>query len=497
MNEQSINGSGGGSLASGSMWSIVDNLAQQVLSFAVFAVLARLLAPEAFGLLTVAHLFILFTRLVVFDAIAMPIVRSAEPTDRLYSWVFTACSLAGLLLAAMMFFSAGVMSSLFGAPELKAVLQGMSASVLFFGLVRAYEARLVRGMMFRQLAIRSIFSVTTGGIIGIALAANGWGAMSLVVQQVTASGLAMVLVMVQSRWLPRIVFDRALTRKYWDDIRQVGMAGVLGFANTNGDSLLVGLFLGPYATGLYNLAKRVTSAVYLVISSSMHKVALPVFSDAGTDLAALRRGYLKIFGITLFCVAPLLCFQAVLAEPLVAVVFGVKWLPAAPAIGALALLYLVSSIVQLNDYLFFALGRNRVPVLLGIAQLALATALAAGFHDFGLLGMSLSFCAAYLLVFPVSQILLNRALGLNARMVWYALAPPLVGSVILLLGLAAYLLLMPQRFTNVTLVGGGVLIACLLYPFMVAVTGWQIRAVNGSWHALLLSAIRLRRFFMR
>jgi O-antigen/teichoic acid export membrane protein len=489
MNQKSV----GGGLASGSIWSIVDNLAQQAISFVIFAVLARFLAPDAFGLLTVAHLFILFTRLVVFDAIAMPVIRAGLPDDRFYSWVFTCCALAGLLLAALMFFSAGLVSSLYRAPELKAVLQGMSLSVLFFGLMRAYEARLVRNMMFRQLAIRSIGSVMTGGVVGIALAAGGWGAMSLVVQQVAASGLALALVVAQSRWLPRIVFDRALNRKYWHDIRQVGLTGILSFANTNGDSLLVSVFLGPYATGLYNLAKRVTSAVYLVIASSMQKVALPVFSDAGSDLAAMGRGYLKILGITLFCVAPLLCFQAVLAEPLVAAVFGAKWLPAAPVVSALALLYLLSSIVHLNDYLFFAVGKNRLPVRLGIAQLILATALAVSCYRFGLLGMSLSFCGAYLLVFPLSQILLNRELGLNARQVWYALAPPLVGSTFLVLGLAAYAWLVPPGISNVTLVAGGVLIACLLYPFMVVVTGWQIRSVNASWHGLLLSAMRLGR----
>ncbi|MDY7548958.1 lipopolysaccharide biosynthesis protein [Glaciimonas sp. Gout2] len=486
-----------GGVASGSIWSIVDNLAQQILSFVIFAVLARFLAPDAFGLLTVAHLFILFTRLVVFDAIAMPIVRTKEPNDRLYSWVFTCCTLAGLILAGLMFFSAGVVSSLFRAPDLKTVLQGMSASVLFYGLVRAYEARLVRNMMFRQLAIRSILSVSIGGVVGITLATKGWGGMSLVVQQVTASGLGLALVVAQSRWLPRLVFDRALMRRYWDDVRQVGMSGVLSFANTNGDSLLVSIFLGPYATGLYNLAKRVTSAVYLVIASSMHKVALPVFSNAGTDLAALRKGYLKILGITFFCVAPLLCFQAVLAKPLITAVFGAKWLPAAPTIGALAILYLLSSITQLNDYLFFAMGKNRIPVMVGIAQLMLATALSAAFYHFGLIGMSLSFCGAFLLVFPISQTLLNRALGLDVRMMWFALAPPLVGSIILFLGLGAYLLMMPPHFTDVTLVAGGVMIVCLLYPFIVAITGWKIRAVNSSWHEMLLAALRFRRFFVR
>ncbi|MEB0011019.1 lipopolysaccharide biosynthesis protein [Glaciimonas sp. Gout2] len=486
-----------GNVISGSTWSIMDNLAQQVLSFAIFAVLARFLEPDAFGLLTVAHLFILFTRLVVFDAIAMPVVRAADPDDKLYSWVFTYCTVIGFLLACLMFCSAGVVSTLFGAPELKSVWQGMSISILFFGVVRAFEARLVRNMMFRQLAIRSIFSVTLGGIVGISLAVSGVGGMSLVGQQVTASGLALLLVMLQSRWLPRIVFDRALTQRFWIDSRQVSIAGFLDFVSTNGDALLVSVCLGPYATGLYNMAKRMTSSVYLLISSSMHKVALPVFSNSQSNAVALQLGYLKILGITLFCAAPLLCFQAELARPLIAVVFGQKWLPAAPTVGALAILYLIASILDLNDYLFFAIGKNRVPVVLGIAKLTLAGGLSAFFYRFGLLGMSLSFCAAHLILFPLSQTLISRAIGLNTRITLYALAPPVVGSIILWVGLACYVLAMSNRFNDVTLIVGGTLLASLLYPGMVAITGWRVRDVNGSWQEVLLLTLRIRRFFTR
>lgn len=486
-----------GSVLSGSTWSIVDNLAQQVLSFVIFAVLARFLAADAFGLLTVAHLFILFARLVIFDAIAMPVVRSANPDEKLYSWVFTYCTITGLLLAGLMFSSAGVISTLYRAPELKPVLQGMSLSIVFFGLVRAYEARLVRNMMFRQLAIRSIFSVTLGGIVGIVLAVNGMGGMSLVVQQVTASGLALLLVVLQSRWLPHLVFDRELTRLFWADSRQVSITGFLDFVNTNGDSILVSIFLGPYSTGLYNLAKRMTSSVYLVISSSMHRVALPVFSETQSNVRELQIGYLKILGITLFCAAPLLCFQAVLARPLIAVVFGVKWLPAAPTVSALAILYLVASIVDLNDYLFFAVGKNRIPVLLGIAKLALAAGLTSIFYQFGLLGMSLSFCVAHLLLFPISQIMINRTLGLNTELTLYALAPTLMGSLILGLGLSTYLHVIPDRLNGVTLIVGAAFLASLLYPLMVVITGWRMRAVNESWQKMWLSTIRLRRFFMR
>src|SRR5471032_3663440 len=114
-----------GGMASGSFWAVLDNLAQQGLSFIIFAILARLLNPAEFGLLTIAHLFILFSRLVVLDALAMPVIRAQEPDDSAYSALFWRCTVAGLLLCACMFLSAGLVSSLFQAPSLAPVLQGM------------------------------------------------------------------------------------------------------------------------------------------------------------------------------------------------------------------------------------------------------------------------------------------------------------------------------------------------------------------------------------
>lgn len=423
-------------MASGSFWAVLDNLAQQGLSFIIFAILARLLNPAEFGLLTIAHLFILFSRLVVLDALAMPVIRAKEPDDGAYSALFWRCTAAGLLLCACMFLSAGPVSALFSAPSLAPVLQGMSLSILFFGMVRSYEARLVRQMQFKQLAIRSTVSVMLGGVLGIALAYRGWGAMSLVVQQVMAAGLALLLVVLQSGWLPSLAW-RARPSRYWHDVRQVSVSGILSFANSNGDSLLVSIFLGPYATGLYNLAKRLTSAVYLVITASLLRVSLPVFAAASGKPEQLRQAYLQLLAMMLFLMLPMLLFQAALAEPLVATVFGQKWLPASSTIAALALLYCLSSVAELNNYVLFALGHSRWPPLLGILQLSLAVILAACFSQYGLLAMSLSFAAAYLLMLPWSQHLACKSMDLPWTTFLVALQPVLAGAAALLLTLYA------------------------------------------------------------
>ena len=427
---------GSGGLASGSFWAVLDNLAQQGLSFIIFAILARLLNPAEFGLLTIAHLFILFARLVVLDALAMPVIRARDPGDTDYAALFWRCTAAGSLLCAAMFFAAPVVAGLFQAPSLAPVLQGMSLSILFFGMVRSYEARLVRQMKFRQLAIRSSVSVMSGGVLGIALAYQGWGAMSLVVQQVVASGLALLLVVLQSGWLPRLAWAARPVR-YWRDVRQVSVSGLLSFANSNGDSLLVSIFLGPYATGLYNLAKRLTSAVYLVITASLLRVSLPVFASAHGKLDQLRHAYLQLLAMMLFLMLPMLLFQAALAEPLISTVFGAKWLPACSTIAALALLYCLSSVSELNNYVLFAVGQSRWPPLLGMLQLALAVVLAACFSQHGLLAMSLSFAGAYVLMLPWSQRLANQAMALPLKSLLAALQPVLAGAALLLLVLLA------------------------------------------------------------
>ena len=139
----------------------------------------------------------------------------------------------------------------------------------------------------------------------------------------------------------------------------------------------------------------------------------------------------------LFLMLPMLLFQAALAEPLVATVFGQKWLPASSTIAALALLYCLSSVAELNNYVLFALGHSRWPPLLGILQLSLAVILAACFSQYGLLAMSLSFAAAYLLMLPWSQHLACKAMDLPWTTFLVALQPVLAGAAALLLTLYA------------------------------------------------------------
>ena len=486
MNHPSASNWQSGRHGAGAMWSILDNLAQQVLSFAVFLVLARLVAPAEFGQIAIAHVIVTFVRMTVFDAITHPVARTESPTDALYSWAFGLCVVAALTMAALMLASASVASRFYAHPELARVISWMSLVVVTLGTAAVYEARLIRQMDFRPLAVRSIVSVSVGGCVGVVLALRGAGVMALVAQQVVTSCLALGLLVAQARWLPSLPAKGIAWRDFFPNASRVSMTGLFGFLASQGDTVLVSIFMGSYATGIYSFAKRLASAVYLVIGSSLLKLAIPAFADAGINPAARRAAYIRIVGTSVFMMAPLLAGLSLLAQPMITLLFGDVWVSAAPIVGLLCALYLLLALNQINDYLMFAIGLRTVPMQRGLVQTLLALLLGSAGSAWGFPWTAAGFVLAGLLVFPWPQALANRAIGSSFLYLALALKAPVLATVAMSLFL--WSALQQIQLTAMTLIA---LVACSAVVFLLA-HRLVIRASPSS-HDALKDLVQLRR----
>jgi O-antigen/teichoic acid export membrane protein len=451
-------------LGAGVRWAMFDNLAQQVLSFLIFMVLARFVAPQDFGLIAIAHVMVTFIRQTLFSAISLPITRVNTPSNALYSWGFWICVFLAVLMSSVMLAGAGFVSRFYAQPELIPVLSWMSLVVLTTGMAAIYEARLMRQMAFKPLAIRSIASVTIGGSIGIFLAFHDAGVFALIAQQVITSCIGLILLVGQSRWLPQIKLRGTDFSEVLTFAPRVGMTGLFGFLASQGDTLLVSVLLGSYATGIYSFAKRLTSAVYLVIGSSLLKLALPAFTEAGRKPEALRDVYLRMFGTSLFLMAPLLAGISVLAKPLITLFFGLAWVPAAPVVALLALLYILLAINQLNDNLMLAVGTPSVSMMRGLAHTALSLILGSLLSALGL-GLSwvaAGFVLAGAIVWPWPQLLANRHTNLSTMKLASAMKSPAIAT----LAMVAFLLLTSAYLPQNALAFGAVVIGGAIVYFV-------------------------------
>jgi len=428
------------SISRGASWAMLDNLAQQAVSFLIFVVLARLIAPQDFGLMAVAHLIVTLVRQTVFDAISHPVARAHNPTDHFYSRAFTVCLLLSVVTASVMVLAAQPLAVFYQQPQLEQILRWMSVVIVACGSSAILEARMVRQMQFKLLAIRSIVSAVVGGMVGVALAQRGAGVMALVTQQIVTSVLGLLLLASQVRWRPTLVWRGLGMRAFVPDAYQVSVTGLFNFMATQGDTLLVSIFLGSYATGIYSFAKRLTSAVYLVVGGSLLRLAMPAFASAGNDPAALRSAYLRILGLSFFLMTPMLVGMGGLAHPLIEHFFGPAWVSAAPIVALLALLYLIFAANQINDYLLFAVGERNIPARRGLLQIVLALLMGWAVSSQGLFWTSAAFVCSGALVWPWAQGLANRHLQWGPSAIVSALQGPVIASLVML----AFLLLTPQ-----------------------------------------------------
>ena len=173
MRKQSDKPTPKGSIASGAVWSILDNVAAQGITFVIFLVLARLLDPHLYGMLSVSILITQLFRTVIFESIATSIIRKHEPTDEDFNTAFLSCCIFAVPAFLIVFFSANILENMMHIQGLGDVIRGTSVIILVSGLSKVHEAWLTHRLLFRSLAIRSITSIGLGGIVGVYLAWKG------------------------------------------------------------------------------------------------------------------------------------------------------------------------------------------------------------------------------------------------------------------------------------------------------------------------------------
>ena len=199
-------------------------------------------------------------------------------------WLTMAISLTLTMISVLL---AGWWASLNDAPEVRSVIWALSTLVVVKGLVVVQEALLRRQMRFRSLALRTTVAGVAGAAVGLGWAFVAPSLWALVAQQIVTACVGCLMLWRVSSWRPRLKFWPTEARGLSAFAAKSSLSGFGVFVNNRVDALLVGLFFGPTAVGLYRLAARlVESAIEFTVQPIQH-VALPEFSRFQSDTAAL------------------------------------------------------------------------------------------------------------------------------------------------------------------------------------------------------------------
>jgi O-antigen/teichoic acid export membrane protein len=416
-------------------WSVAMVGGQQFVTAAVAFLLAAILGPEAFGTVAMASVYILFMQMLLQQAIPAIVQRKDLDSAHLDSAFWLVMGFT-LVITGISVALAGPWAAANRTPDLQPIIIALSLQVPLQGLVVVQEAVLRRHMDFRSLAIRSLVAAAGGGVIGLALAFMDAGTWALVGQQVGNSIIGAAVLWKVSDWRPRLHFSRAHAKDLAGFSLGAALASLAAFVNVRSDAMLIGLFFGAYAVGLYRLASRFTEIFVDFLSRSMQQVAFPELSRLQHDPVAFARRKRDIMKQSSLMTLPALGILAGCADQLLRL-FGPEWAPASAALQLLCIVAAVRALSLISSAGLQAIGRPHVLAALSwiAAALSAGALVAAGLalRDAStsdqVVGMAASRAVVYVFVItPVYLYVIDRYCLLPVRRMLSAVGgPALVG----------------------------------------------------------------------
>lgn len=470
-----------GSVTSGLGWGLLNSVVGRLGQFLVGVALARILAPDDFGVFAVA--LVVFSVVVNISEMGVSVVllRSAGDVRRLVPTVTTLTLSSGILLGAGCWLVADSAASWMDVPSAAPVIRVLAVAIVVAGASAVPGAMLQRD--FRQdlrMAI-DLAALVLSSTLTIGLALAGEGAMSLAWGRLAAAVLSLVLLL---SFAPGLTWP-GLDMRLIPGLLRAGLplagTSLVLFALLNVDYVVIGKALGPVSLGLYVLAYNVSSWPVSVFSSAVRAVAVPAFAAVSTDderaAAFVRAARMLLTPTLLVCT-----LLAVLADPLILVVYGERWSGAAAPLVFLSLLGAWRVAMELAYGLQVAAGRGRAVLWVNLGWLiGLSPALWLGARTGGLWGAGLAHAVVLLLLVGPLQLRLLRSLGVSLRSLVTALTRPVLAAAA---GGCAARLVHASSATDalavlLSLLAGGLTCALLARPVLAEAAGaWQARHVE-------------------
>lgn len=416
-------------------WSLAENFSRQVLAMLVFFITARFVSQEAFGIMAVSYLVIEAFRLVAIESIGTAVIAKENPDERDYNACFVITVTGCILSAGIVYALAGAFAGLVDDASVKKVLPYLCLVLLTLGLSRTHEAWLIRHFQFKVLAIRSTLSIVVGGGVGIYMAVQGYGLFALIVQHVTTSLVAVVLLWSTCDWRPSFKTQLAPVKDLLRRARFIGLSGLVGLGNTQMDVFFSSYYFGAVSAGIYNAAKRIVYALNAIVSTSMDKVALSAFADLRSEGPSRADAFLLAVSVTSCITAPVMAGISALSPELVQILLGDKWGAAAPVLSILMVSSYVMTIAIYSRTIFLVNNRTHWLTMLASAGLVCNIILFLAFARHGLLILASLIVLREMVSVSVALTKVASILKIPVRHVFGAFFSPTLSALLMWVGL--------------------------------------------------------------
>lgn len=392
-------------------WSTIDRIGTLTLSFLTNLILARILLPEDFGSIAMLNVFIAVADIIVHGGFGVALIQSKKINNLDCSSVFFCNFGIAVTLYILLFILAPYISEFYKLQLLSPLLRVQAISLIINSFSTVQLSLLKRNFKFKQLALRNIVSSIVGLALGLISALIGFGPWSLIISSLTAGFVGIVLLWRASTWRPTWEFSIESVRRLFGFGGLLMLSSILSTIYDNIQSLIIGKFFTSVDLGYINQAKKLQGVPAGAISSIVSQVTLPIFSFLQDDNSSLKNAFKKNIRIIQYINMPLMMLLIVVAEPLIQLLYGPRWVSSAPYLQILCVSQLINVINPLNLNIICAKGKGNIYLYIQCLKFGVAIGMVVISVKYGLFALFISLSLIPLVEFLLCSIVNKKLIG--------------------------------------------------------------------------------------
>ncbi len=453
-----------GSVIKSLFYKFMERCGQQGIAFIVQIILARLLDPTDYGVLTLITIFINISQVFVQNGFNTALIQRKDVTEKDYSSVFYVSMAIAVLLYGVLFVCAPFIADFYEMPELKNVLRVLALILIPGAFNSIQNARIARAMQFKTLMYSTFGAVIISGIVGITMAYMGFGVWALVAQQFTNHISICIILLFVTKWYPKRILEFNRIKVLFSFGWKLLCSGLIDTTYKELRSLVIGKKYDSGTLGYYNRGKQFPDLIVHNLNGAIQSVMLPALSKQQDDKAKMKSMMRRSIVTSSFIIFPLMAGLAAVAQPLVSLLLTDKWLPCVPYLQIYCFTYAFYPVNSANLMALNAQGRSDQFLKLEIIKKAygLVVLLITVFCFHSPLAIALGGAATTLLSCFVNASPNKKLLNYSYHEQLKDIAPSLVLSLvmcavvycILFLGLPSWLTLIIQIIVGIVLYVG-------------------------------------------
>jgi len=341
-------------------WKFMERICAQLVSFLITIILARMLMPQDYGIVSMILVFITIADVFVTSGFSSSLIQKKDADEKDFSTMFCLSLMSSIFIYVILYLCAPYIAEFYRMPQLSVILRVFALKLPITAFNSIQHAYISKKLIFKKFFFSTLIGTLISGIVGVVMAYKGFGVWALVAQYLTNSVIDTLVLFITIPWRPKLSFSLKSAKKMTKYGWKVTVAELISTIYTEMRSLVIGRIYSSEDLAYYKRGNHFPELILDNIDSSIGSVLFPAISNNNDSKKTVKNLTRKAIKVSTYLVFPMIVGMFITSDKLINLLLTEKWSMAIIFMQIQCVVQMTKPISTANNQAIKALGRSDV-----------------------------------------------------------------------------------------------------------------------------------------